>query len=90
VWARRGSRLFYRSGDALKAVDVSDGPRIRTTAPATLFRGVYDDYSRPDWPRNYDVAPDGRFLMVRETYTPKCERVVVVLNWRGEPIGARR
>lgn len=90
VWARDASRLFYRNGDAMLAVDVSRGSRPSATPPRILFRGEFDEHPRPDWPRNYDVAPDGRLLLVRETYTPNNPQVVVVLNWRGEAIDARR
>jgi Tol biopolymer transport system component len=90
VWSRDASRLFYRSGDAVVAVDVIAGARLATTAPRVLFRGNFDERARPDWPRNYDVAPDGRFLLVRQTYTPAASQVVIALNWRGEAIQAQR
>jgi hypothetical protein len=32
------------------------------------------------------VAPDGRFLMIRQTYTPMPRELVVVLGWQGQPL----
>ncbi len=84
VWARDGRTLFYRSGDALFAVDMSPVVGGQLPAPRMLFRGQFEEPGRPDWPRNYDVAPDGRFLMIRQTYTPVVRDVVLLLNWRGE------
>jgi Tol biopolymer transport system component len=89
IWSRTASRLFYRSSDAVEAVDVATGPVLSATPPRVLFRGQFDERARPDWPRNYDVAPDGRFLLIRETYTPSAPEVVVVLNWRGQEIARR-
>jgi hypothetical protein len=57
VWSRNGRELFYRSGDAIMAVTMAAG------APRVLFRG---SYVFGDGVANYDVGPDGRFLMVRD------------------------
>jgi Tol biopolymer transport system component len=82
VWARNGRTLFYRSGDGVFAVDVGASPLVSRSPPRVLFRGRFEEPARPDWPRNYDVAPDGRFLMIRQTYTPVLRDVVVILNWK--------
>jgi serine/threonine-protein kinase len=84
VWARDGRQLFYSSGDAVMAVVVGSGDRPALSAPRLLFRGRYEEPARPDWPRNYDVAPDGRFLMIRPTYSPTVRELIVVLGWRGQ------
>jgi Tol biopolymer transport system component len=86
VWARDGRTVFYRSGDGLFGINVDLAGRLST--PRLLFRGRFDEPARPDWPRNYDVAPDGRFLMIRQTYAPVLRDVVLVLNWRGEELSA--
>jgi hypothetical protein len=86
VWARNGLSLFYRNGDGVYAVDVGQSAGRQLAAPRLLFRGRFQEPGRPDWPRNYDVAPDGRFLMIRETYTPVLNEAIVVLNWHGEPL----
>jgi Tol biopolymer transport system component len=82
VWSRNGRTLFYRNGDGTHAVDVGAAPALSRSVPRLLFRGRFEEPSRPDWPRNYDVAPDGRFLMIRQTYTPVLREIVVMLNWR--------
>jgi Tol biopolymer transport system component/tRNA A-37 threonylcarbamoyl transferase component Bud32 len=86
VWSRDGRQLFYRNGDAVMSVAVGPGPRPSTSTPKLLFRGQFEEPARPDWSRNYDVAPDGRFLMIRQTYTPLPRELVVVLGWRGQPL----
>jgi hypothetical protein len=88
VWSRDGRRLFYRNGDAVMSVTVGTGVRPTLSAPRLLFRGQYEEPARFDWSRNYDVAPDGRFLMIRQTYTPAPRELVVVLGWRGQPLSA--
>ena len=63
VWSRDGRRLFYRSRNQMMAVDVTGHDGAITASPARLlFSGNFEERARPDWPRNYDVAPDGRFL----------------------------
>ena len=41
-----------------------DGAWITAGRPETLFEGPYLD----DLARNYDLAPDGRFLMIRMAF----------------------
>jgi serine/threonine-protein kinase len=89
VWARDGRQLFYRSGDAVMSVAVEVAGRLATSAPRLLFRGRFEEPARPDWPRNYDVAPDGRFLMIRPTYAPVVRELIVVLGWQGQSLIAR-
>ena len=86
VWARDGRQLFYRNGDAVMSVAVGNGARPPLSPPRLLFRGQFEEPARPDWPRNYDVAPDGRFLMIRQTYTPIIRELVVVLGWPGQTL----
>ncbi len=86
VWSRDGRRLFYRNGDGLLAVDVVPGASPAT--PRLVLRGRFVEPARPDWPRNYDVAPDGRLLLIRETYAPSPREIVVVSGWRGQPLAA--
>lgn len=62
VWSRDGRELFYRNDDAMMAVWF-DGRSPRPTGPPrVLFTG---DYVADDGVTSYDVAPDGRFLMLR-------------------------
>ena len=64
VWSADGSKLFYRWGEQLLAVDVELGESFSHGAPRVLLEGQYEfaNQGRP----NYDVAPDGRsFVMIR-------------------------
>ncbi len=67
VWSHDGSELFYRSGSSV------------AQRPTELFSGPYDFTQGVNW----DVAPDGRFLMVKaDRATTRQFRVV--LNWFDE------
>ena len=62
-WSRSGKELFFRAISTLDmmAVDVQTEPSFHAGAPRRLFHsdaGTGIEYAR------YDVAPDGRFLMV--------------------------
>jgi serine/threonine-protein kinase len=81
VWSRTGRELFYRQGDALMAVDVSQENGVRISRPRTLFTARFDE--RPSWRPNYDVARDGRFLVVRSATDPRAgSAIAVLLNWQ--------
>jgi serine/threonine protein kinase/Tol biopolymer transport system component len=84
IWSKDGRELFYRSGDAMMAVDITTTPALSVGRPRRLFEKRYE-LSLALWP-NYDVTPDGqRFLMVRrvdEDEDPA--QINVVLNWRDE------
>jgi serine/threonine-protein kinase len=81
VWARGGDTLFFRHRDDINAVTVSDlGGAIATTRPTRYFAGgqLRDRFGD----QSYDIAPDGRFLLVR--VPPRAGRPVVLqleLNW---------
>jgi serine/threonine-protein kinase len=78
-WSRSGCELFYRNGDRMMAVGVELKPTFRAGRPQPLFEGSYFSFGLSG---SYDVAPDGRFLMIRpdpEESGPA--HVKVVLNW---------
>jgi Tol biopolymer transport system component len=71
VWSRDGRELFYRHGPQMMSVRVSSNDR-EAPGPATiLFEGDYFSTGGPGIV-NYDVAADGRFLMLKaiEERTP--------------------
>jgi serine/threonine-protein kinase len=79
-WSRDGRELFYRTGDKMMAVPVTIGSSISAGAPRVLFEGRYQisDTSSD----GYDVASDGRFLMVEPIAPPQpAPQIAVVLNW---------
>jgi serine/threonine-protein kinase len=80
VWARNGRALFYRGpiGEVLK-VDVTTGARFSIGKRRTVLTGNYiTDASHA----SYDVAPDGRFLMLKRAGAEA--QTIVVHNWGRE------
>jgi serine/threonine-protein kinase len=84
VWSRNGKELFYRSGDAMMAVDVTTSPVLGAGKPRRLFERPYE-LSSALWP-DYDVSPDGkRFLVVKVLESSDVPaQINVVLNWTEE------
>jgi hypothetical protein len=84
VWSRNGRELFYRSGDAMMAVDIVTSPVFAAGKPRRLFEGNYET-STALWP-NYSVAPDGqRFVMVKRIDREAAPaQINVVINWFDE------
>jgi len=89
AWSPDGSELIYRLDDRMMAVPFTpDGNTPRFGQPTELFPGNYM-MALPGAPRMYDVAPDGRFLMLKYV-TPSNQRddlgpqVVLVQNWLDE------
>ena len=66
VWSRDGRELFFRKGVELFVVRMEvEGNGLVAGIPEKLFEGSYtiDPWAAVN--PNYDVAPDGRFLMVQ-------------------------
>jgi Tol biopolymer transport system component len=77
-WSHDGRELFYRKGQQMMAVAIQTSPVFRAEKPVVLFEGPYGN--------NFDVARDGRFLMIKPPnvqQTPT-NQVNVVLNWLEE------
>ncbi len=73
MWSSDGDELYFRQGSKVMAARVSVAPEIEASRPELLFDGPYTvDLSGH---QRYDVAPDGRFLMVENS---EDFRVVVV------------
>jgi Tol biopolymer transport system component len=80
VWGAGGRELFYRQGTSMMAVTFDAGGRIQSE-PIRLFdadfvRGTLDA-------ANYDVMPDGRFVMVQRASQGTELTLHVLLNWVG-------
>jgi Tol biopolymer transport system component len=92
VWARDGSRLFFRyknaSGLATMGVDVELGEDLSRGRARVLFSDSALTWTIPVG--NYDVASDGqRFVTTRGAsatdHSPeRVQRIEVVLNWLDE------
>jgi serine/threonine-protein kinase len=73
-WSATGRELFYRAGGAVMSVPVAAHGDSPFGVARKLFEGPY---ARP-----WDVAPDGRFLILKESTAPFAgDRIVVVRNW---------
>jgi serine/threonine protein kinase/Tol biopolymer transport system component len=84
VWSRDGRTLFYRSGRAVRAVRVAGATPGEWSRPETLFEGDYVRFEGLG-PPEFDVGPDGRFLMLKSTRTAAPPPpAVVVLNFLQE------
>ena len=78
VWSPDGRELFYRNGSRMMAVKVTPGlPTIRLESPRQLFEGGFEPGSQ----RAFDVAPDGRFLMIAAGTRDSSASMVLVRNW---------
>ena len=74
----RETALAVPQGSKMMAATVESGAELSVGTPVTLFEGHYGRY----WAsRAYDVAPDGRFLMVKTPEDMAPRRLNVVLNW---------
>jgi serine/threonine-protein kinase len=88
VWSRDGRELFYRQRRAVMAVAVDTSNGFSFGPAQQLFDGPFATVAGydPDV-KTFDVAPDGRFLMVEpvgaEAKRPPTS-IVVVQNWTDE------
>ncbi len=90
AWSRDGREVFYRQGSKFIAVRIDiNGNRLTAGSPTELFENVESSYASSTPVRSYDVAPDGRFLLLkggddmrtaaREQHFPT--RIRIVQNW---------
>ena len=85
VWSRDGKELFFRNGDRMMAVAISTSPELAPGTSTLLFEASYSTSTFE--PRtNYDVASDGRFVMIRtaEGAAEEASDIHVVLDWLEE------
>ncbi|HEV8124772.1 MAG TPA: protein kinase [Gemmatimonadales bacterium] len=76
LWSRDGRHLYYRIGDKVVAATITGSQTPVVTGRETLFEGPFaTDLYHP----NYDVAPDGSFIMVRPVEENR--HLVMVVNW---------
>jgi len=78
LWSRDGRELYYRNGSRMLAVPVDAGVEPRLGQPGTLFDQEFG-YGTGNTFAQYDVLPDGRFVMVKRE--SNSGRLNVVLNW---------
>ena len=81
-WSPAGGELYFIAGPQMMAVEVETEGALRVGRPFELFdRSSYYRLSRFI---QYDVAPDGRFLMIKRSQTRSdatVDHLVVIANW---------
>jgi len=81
LWSKNGRELFYRNGPKWMAAEVTTETQFKASTPHMLFEGPYLNVPGV----SYDVAADGRFLMLEENYKqPTTLQLQVILNWSEE------
>ena len=90
VWAPDGRELFYRAASSsgeMMAVTIDTESGFSAGAPTALFEGPYLQVNIGRM-RPWDVAPDGRFLMVQEQAGGESGQeapdLVFIENWTQE------
>ena len=79
AWAKSGRELFYRKGTAMIAVTVRLEPTLVVESPRKLFDR---NFPRADvFGSNYDVAADGRFLILEPVEPFEAAEINLVVNW---------
>ena len=81
VWAKDGRELFYLEGDKLMSIHVgpATGARFTYTAPVMLLEKTF---MRGGQPPTFDVAADGRLLMLERVPVRPAAPIEVIVNWR--------
>ncbi|MDZ4804752.1 MAG: protein kinase [Candidatus Eisenbacteria bacterium] len=78
LWSRDGRELFFVSGTAMMVVAIETGPTLQVGNPVRLFDGGFS-VTRA---RDFDVAPDGRFVALRSSGAGVGQRELrMLLNW---------
>jgi len=78
-WSKDGTEIFYRDGRQMMSRRISsEGEPVG--APVTLFD---DDFLNRGLAIDYDVAPDGRFLMLKPE-GPSTGISAIAVNWLEE------
>jgi Tol biopolymer transport system component len=88
VWSPDGRDLYYRriSDLAMMAVSIQTAPELSIGTPRMLFDAR--DYRAAGDSRPWDIAPDGRFLMLKDSSTQSISgsrQIILVQNWFDEP-----
>ena len=81
VWAKDGRELFYLEGDKLMRVRVGPDTRARFAYQAPVML-VEKSFMRAGQPPSFDVAADGRLLMLGRVPAGPSAPIEVIVNWR--------
>ena len=82
VWSHGGDEIFYNRGGEIFSVAVNTDSEsgLDFEPPQPLFAGPYVTVGGPE----FDVAPDGRFLLLKEQEQPPPTQIQIVQNWHEE------
>jgi serine/threonine-protein kinase len=81
LWSADGSRLYFRHGPGIAMVDVDRTTKRPTSPPIHVAEGPYQPGSMTGLP-NYDVAPDGRLLLVAQrSAEAQPDQLAVTVRW---------
>jgi serine/threonine protein kinase len=82
-WSRDGRELFYVSKrETMMATPFDPSSGVPTAPPARLFDAPISYAFGSHVPFKYDVAPDGRFLIIVRASKAPPPPLVLVLNWQ--------
>jgi len=74
VWGIGGNELLYRNGDKMMYVAVTIQPAFSATTPRVVF-------DVPPLVSQFDLARDGRFLMIQNQGQGSVALLNVIVNW---------
>jgi serine/threonine-protein kinase len=80
MWSPDGTRLYYRHNDEFLAATLATKQGLAVAGRETLFKG---DYPVTTGHANYDVAPDGKHLLLLRPVSDSV-RAIVVYDWASE------
>jgi hypothetical protein len=81
TWSRDGRELFYRRAGRVMSVKVAAGAGWSASPPAELPGGAFESDLYGD--QSWDVAPDGRFLLMRAAGQSRLQ-IRVIQHWAAE------
>ncbi|MFT5484367.1 MAG: Tol biopolymer transport system component [Halieaceae bacterium] len=87
VWSPDGQELYYLdpAGDLLAASFMANGDTVGVSAPELVFSsGIYGGGTDSGLGRQYDVAPDGRFLINAVVGEGATNPITLIQNWNPE------
>lgn len=77
IWVSGGRELVYRAPGQMMSVAIRPGETFGYDAPRLLF---VDPYVNDSGGRSYDVAADGRFLMLSDEAN-STDEIHLIVNW---------
>ena len=77
MWSAAGDELYYRFGRRIWAVDVETDGGFRASPPRLVAEGPFVRV----FGRSYDIAPDGRILVVMGSPEVSADRIHVITGF---------